>query len=267
MSEPGFPEAGTARVQVLHEGYVREDRQGNRVASTVVLIIDGTRVIVVDPGMVADARRTGQAALAGGGPRSWRRDRRGVQPSPSRPHRQRSAVPCRRIQITGLSMTVTCGSAGSRAISRSPARSGWWPLPATLPRTSPRWPPPPRASTPAPTPGGRRRALRRIRSRPIGGAGREPGADPGRGHGDRSWPRARVPAGPGHAAVAARRPAHAGAAQGQATSPLIENDSQPASRQDERASGHDGAACPPRHAERRVQHRRVVRDGVRDPSE
>jgi glyoxylase-like metal-dependent hydrolase (beta-lactamase superfamily II) len=54
MSEPGFPETGTARVHILHEGYVREVRQGNRVASTVVLIIDGERVIVVDPGMVAD---------------------------------------------------------------------------------------------------------------------------------------------------------------------------------------------------------------------
>src|SRR5262249_32529332 len=53
MSEPGFPETGAARVHILHEGYVREARQGNRVASTVVLIIDGERVIVVDPGMVA----------------------------------------------------------------------------------------------------------------------------------------------------------------------------------------------------------------------
>jgi glyoxylase-like metal-dependent hydrolase (beta-lactamase superfamily II) len=54
MTEPGFPGTGGARVHVLHEGYVREAPEGNRVASTVVLITDGERVIVVDPGMVAD---------------------------------------------------------------------------------------------------------------------------------------------------------------------------------------------------------------------
>lgn len=67
MTEPGFPETGTARVHVLHEGYVREDREGDRVASTVVLIIDGPRVIVVDPGMVAD-RAALLDALAAEGP-------------------------------------------------------------------------------------------------------------------------------------------------------------------------------------------------------
>jgi glyoxylase-like metal-dependent hydrolase (beta-lactamase superfamily II) len=67
MSEPGFPETGTAQIHILHEGYVREVREGNRVASTVVLIIDGERVIIVDPGMVAD-RAALLAALAAAGP-------------------------------------------------------------------------------------------------------------------------------------------------------------------------------------------------------
>jgi glyoxylase-like metal-dependent hydrolase (beta-lactamase superfamily II) len=67
MAEPGFPETGTARVHILHEGYVREAREGNRVASTVVLIVDGQRVILVDPGMVAD-REGLVAALTAAGP-------------------------------------------------------------------------------------------------------------------------------------------------------------------------------------------------------
>ncbi len=67
MSEPGFPETGAARIHVLHEGYVREVREGNRVGSTVVLITDGERVIIVDPGMVAD-RAALLAALAAAGP-------------------------------------------------------------------------------------------------------------------------------------------------------------------------------------------------------
>ena len=46
--------AGTAQVFVLHEGYVREEDDADRVGSTVTLIVDGGRVIVVDPGMVAD---------------------------------------------------------------------------------------------------------------------------------------------------------------------------------------------------------------------
>ncbi len=42
------PAARTARLDVLAAGYV-----GDRVASTVVLVRDGDRVVVVDPGMVA----------------------------------------------------------------------------------------------------------------------------------------------------------------------------------------------------------------------
>ncbi|MDX6339678.1 MAG: hypothetical protein QOG05_7018 [Streptosporangiaceae bacterium] len=44
---------GTARVSVLHEGYVREEDDADRVGSTVTLITDGGRVIMVDPGMVS----------------------------------------------------------------------------------------------------------------------------------------------------------------------------------------------------------------------
>ncbi|HEX7269511.1 MAG TPA: MBL fold metallo-hydrolase, partial [Streptosporangiaceae bacterium] len=67
MSEPGFPDTGAARIHILHEGYVREVKEGNRVGSTVVLIVDGGRVIIVDPGMVAD-RAALLAALAAAGP-------------------------------------------------------------------------------------------------------------------------------------------------------------------------------------------------------
>jgi glyoxylase-like metal-dependent hydrolase (beta-lactamase superfamily II) len=67
MTAAGVPGTGTAVVHVLHEGYAREEAGGDRVTSTVTLITDGGRVIVVDPGMVAD---TGEllAALAAAGP-------------------------------------------------------------------------------------------------------------------------------------------------------------------------------------------------------
>jgi glyoxylase-like metal-dependent hydrolase (beta-lactamase superfamily II) len=66
MTTAPFPPAGPAVVHVLHEGYVREDPGGDRVGSTVTLILDAGRVIVVDPGMVGD--RDGLlAALAGYG--------------------------------------------------------------------------------------------------------------------------------------------------------------------------------------------------------
>src|SRR5436190_14450176 len=41
-----------ADLRVLHDGYA----SGDGVASTVVLVRDGDRTIVVDPGMVADRR-------------------------------------------------------------------------------------------------------------------------------------------------------------------------------------------------------------------
>jgi hypothetical protein len=49
--------AGSAAVHILHEGYVRDDPAGDRVGSTVTLILDGDRVIVVDPGMVPGPAR------------------------------------------------------------------------------------------------------------------------------------------------------------------------------------------------------------------
>jgi glyoxylase-like metal-dependent hydrolase (beta-lactamase superfamily II) len=61
------PATGTAAVHILHEGYVRDDPAGDRVASTVTLIVDGERVIVVDPGMVAD-RGALLTALEAAGP-------------------------------------------------------------------------------------------------------------------------------------------------------------------------------------------------------
>ncbi len=51
---------------VLHEGYARED-DADRVGSSVTLIVDGGRVIVVNPGMVA-GRDALLSALAGRGP-------------------------------------------------------------------------------------------------------------------------------------------------------------------------------------------------------
>jgi glyoxylase-like metal-dependent hydrolase (beta-lactamase superfamily II) len=60
---------GSAAVHVLHEGYAGRDGDDERVAGTVTLIIDGTAVIVVDPGMVA-SRAALLAALSGHGPQA-----------------------------------------------------------------------------------------------------------------------------------------------------------------------------------------------------
>src|SRR5215470_18014583 len=57
---------GTARVHVLADGYVREEEHGDRVGSTVTLIIDGDVAVIVDPGMVS-SRTALLAALAGQG--------------------------------------------------------------------------------------------------------------------------------------------------------------------------------------------------------
>lgn len=67
MTASQFPAAGPAVVHVLHEGYAREGPGGDRVGSTVTLIIDAGRVIVVDPGMVPD-RGALLGALAARGP-------------------------------------------------------------------------------------------------------------------------------------------------------------------------------------------------------
>ena len=48
-----IPATGTARVHILHEGYVREGDGGDRVGSTVTLILDGDLAVIVDPGMAA----------------------------------------------------------------------------------------------------------------------------------------------------------------------------------------------------------------------
>ena len=139
------------------------------------------------------ARRAGR-----GGTRARRRDGRGVQPPPPRPHGQHGAVPGRRPSTTtGPPTPATCGSAGIPAISPSPARSGWWPPPATPTRTSPPSPPPPTASTRARTPGGARTARRSTRSAPTRRRWSEAGerilAVATR---DRAGPRPRLPAGP-----------------------------------------------------------------------
>ncbi|HEY9240743.1 MAG TPA: MBL fold metallo-hydrolase [Streptosporangiaceae bacterium] len=67
MTDADFATAGSAQVSVLHEGYAREDSDGERVGSSVTLIMDAGQVIVVDPGMVS-SRDTLLSALAGYGP-------------------------------------------------------------------------------------------------------------------------------------------------------------------------------------------------------
>jgi glyoxylase-like metal-dependent hydrolase (beta-lactamase superfamily II) len=62
-----IPATGSALVHVLHEGYVGLNGDDERVSGTVTLIIDGSAVIVVDPGMVAD-RSALLAALSAHGP-------------------------------------------------------------------------------------------------------------------------------------------------------------------------------------------------------
>lgn len=91
MTDLEIPATGSAEVHVLHQGYAGRDGDDERVSGTVTLIIDGDAVIVVDPGMVAD-RGALLAALTARGPRP--EDVTDVvQPSSSRPHCQRRAVP------------------------------------------------------------------------------------------------------------------------------------------------------------------------------
>src|SRR6266852_2929385 len=59
-----IPSAGTALVHVLQDGYVLEDAGGDRVGSTVTLIVDANVAVVVDPGMVS-SRAALVTALAG----------------------------------------------------------------------------------------------------------------------------------------------------------------------------------------------------------
>lgn len=67
MTAVDIPATGSARVHVLHEGYVGLNGDDERVSGTVTLIIDGPAMIVVDPGMVAD-RDALIAALSAHGP-------------------------------------------------------------------------------------------------------------------------------------------------------------------------------------------------------
>jgi glyoxylase-like metal-dependent hydrolase (beta-lactamase superfamily II) len=53
MSDTQIPATGSARVHVLQDGYATEAQGGQRVGSTVTLIIDGDTLVIVDPGMVS----------------------------------------------------------------------------------------------------------------------------------------------------------------------------------------------------------------------
>ena len=68
MTDFEIPVTGSAEVHVLHEGYVGLEGADERVSGTVTLIVEGEKVIVVDPGMVAD-RGALLTALAAHGPR------------------------------------------------------------------------------------------------------------------------------------------------------------------------------------------------------
>ena len=66
MPDTQIPAAGSASVHILQAGYAIEGEGGERVGSTVTLIIDGDTIVVVDPGMVS-SRDTLLAALASHG--------------------------------------------------------------------------------------------------------------------------------------------------------------------------------------------------------
>jgi glyoxylase-like metal-dependent hydrolase (beta-lactamase superfamily II) len=63
MTDADLPRTGSATVDVLQPGYVRQDSEGEHVGSTVTLIRDGAVTVIVDPGMVA-SRAGLLAALA-----------------------------------------------------------------------------------------------------------------------------------------------------------------------------------------------------------
>ncbi len=61
------PPAGqSARVHVLHDGYLRTAADGQHVGGTVTLIMEGDTVVIVDPGMVS-SREALLTALASHG--------------------------------------------------------------------------------------------------------------------------------------------------------------------------------------------------------
>jgi glyoxylase-like metal-dependent hydrolase (beta-lactamase superfamily II) len=51
--DSALPAGQSARVHVLHDGYVRSGDDGEHVGGTVTLIVDGGAVVIVDPGMVS----------------------------------------------------------------------------------------------------------------------------------------------------------------------------------------------------------------------
>ena len=58
-TDAAIPPAGSARVHILQDGYAREDDTGERVGSTVTLIVDSDVTVVVDPGMSRRGRSAG----------------------------------------------------------------------------------------------------------------------------------------------------------------------------------------------------------------
>ena len=128
---------------VLHEGYAREEGDADRVGSTVTLIVDGGRVIVVDPGMVS-GRDALLGALAAQGP-----DPAEVTDVVFSHHHPDHTVNAAMFPLRGHPRPLgqlrraTAGSAASPGTSRSPRRSGSSPHPGTRPRTSRRWRPRP----------------------------------------------------------------------------------------------------------------------------
>jgi glyoxylase-like metal-dependent hydrolase (beta-lactamase superfamily II) len=61
-----LPSGRSARVHVLHDGYLRTAADGQHVGGTVTLILDGDTVVIVDPGMVS-SREALLTALASQG--------------------------------------------------------------------------------------------------------------------------------------------------------------------------------------------------------
>ncbi len=163
MTDAPFPRTGSAAVHVLHEGYAREDADGDRVGSTVTLILDAGRVIVVDPGMVPD-RGELIAALAGHGPGPG--DVTDVVFSHHHPDHTVNAALFPAAKIHDHWATYD----GDLWTGRDPGDFALTPS-VWLP-----WPPRPPASARAPTPGGARTARPRTRwpprARRCGAAGR-----------------------------------------------------------------------------------------------
>ena len=166
MTDLNIAPGGSAKVHVLHEGYVGRDGDDERVAGTVTLIMDGAAVIVVDPGMVA-SREALLTALAEHGPAAG--DVTDVVFSHHHPdHTVNAALfPAARIHDHWAMY------AGDRWVDRDADGLELAPsvrllrTRATPPRTSPPWPPPPATWWYALTPGGPPSARPRTPSAPT----------------------------------------------------------------------------------------------------